>query len=234
MVLSPLQVRKDQIFWIQQLWIKDTIKNLPLPSIFGISSCGIPLPLSCIHRGEGGGLVKIRSKKTYFHQIYHIVTQYLASHFEKCSLTPTFSPNRWSLLNFLPKCSVFSLSFLETCFLGQAFLSIAKSYNFIRLKITNNTKRQVCEVHSASQYIHNVQTNTNLGAHLTSRSFSDSKSSYSASSTRCRSTSPIIVLNLVLVISSLTRIWQNKVMGHCPILQNRTDNKEYIWGLLTL
>jgi hypothetical protein len=33
------------------------------------------------------------------------------------------------------------LSFLETCFLGQAFLSIAKSYNFIRLKITNNTKR---------------------------------------------------------------------------------------------
>ena len=142
MVLSPLQARKDQIVWIQHLWIKDTIKNLPLPSIFGISSCGIPLPLSCIHRGEGGWISQRSKVRKYIFVGYITLSrQYLASHFEKCSLTLTFSLNRWSLLNFLPKCSVFSLSFLETCFLGQAFLSIAKSYNFIRLKITNNTKR---------------------------------------------------------------------------------------------
>lgn len=68
-----------------------------------------------------------------------MLPEYLASYFEKCSLTPAFSSSSWSLLNFFSKCSVFSLTFLETCFLGQAFLSIVKSYKYIRIKIMDGT-----------------------------------------------------------------------------------------------
>lgn len=84
-----------------------------------------------------GKIIKIQTKCVLI-TLSILLRQHLASHFEKCSLAPAFSSNSWSLLNFLPKCSIFSLSFLETCFLGQAFLSIAKSYSCIRIKFMDS------------------------------------------------------------------------------------------------
>lgn len=52
--------------------------------------------------------------------------EYLASHPKKCSLTPTFPSSSWSLLNLLPKSSIFGLCFLEACFFGKAFLHVVK------------------------------------------------------------------------------------------------------------